>query len=277
MGNRKVKWTSEEEEALKAGVAKHGTGRWKNILRDPQFAPLLTNRSNIDLKDKWRNMCIYTAAQGQGSKDKSRSARARPVAIDARVPSTAQSFQAITSALENEAIDDSPRSPQEGSNAPKYKDMIFEALSSMKGSYGSDLGAIVGFIEQRHEVPQNFRKLLSSKLRRLVLQGKLEKVQNCYKIKDATLETKTPTPIQRDVRSLPAPNSAVKVSCETAEEAARIAADKIVDAENKSYLEAEAVKDAEMKSKMADDAETMLQLVKEIYEQCSRGEIVFLA
>lgn len=50
MGNQKQKWTAEEEEALLAGVAKHGPGKWKNILRDPQFAPSLTQRSNIDLK-----------------------------------------------------------------------------------------------------------------------------------------------------------------------------------------------------------------------------------
>lgn len=50
MGNPKVKWTSEEEDALKAGVTKHGSGRWKNILRDPEFALVLINRSNIDLK-----------------------------------------------------------------------------------------------------------------------------------------------------------------------------------------------------------------------------------
>ncbi|MCD7446802.1 hypothetical protein HAX54_016896 [Datura stramonium] len=268
MGNPKVKWTSEEEEALKAGVAKHGTGRWKNILKDPEFAPVLTNRSNIDLKDKWRNMCIYTAAQG--SKDKSRSARARPMATDAIVPSTAQNIPAI-------AIDDSPKSPQEGSNAPNYTDMIFEALSSMKGSNGSDVGAIVGFIEQQHEVPQNFRRLLGSKLRRLVLQGKLERVQNCYKMKDATLETEIPTPKQNDVQSWPVANPAVKVSFETPEEAARIAADKIADAEHKRFLEVEAIKDAEMKSKVAEEAESMLQLFKEIYEQCSRGEIVLLA
>ncbi|CAN4086970.1 unnamed protein product [Withania somnifera] len=280
MGNPKVKWTSEEEDALKAGVAKHGTGRWKNILRDPDFAPILSNRSNIDLKDKWRNMCIYTA--GQGSKDKSRVARARP--IDALVPSTAQSVPTITSAFEpsnaqsvlaitsgfeNEAIDDSSKSPQEGSNAP--------ISSSMKSSNGSDLGAIVEFIEQQHEVQPNFRRLLSGKLRRLVLQGKLEKVQNCYKMKDATLETKTPTPKQKDVRSWPVPTLAVKVSCETAEEAARIASDKIAEAENKRFLVIEAVKDAEMHSKMAEEAESMLQLVKEIYEECSRGEIVLLA
>lgn len=50
MGNQKQKWKAEEEEALRAGVAKHGTGKWKNILRDPEFAPFLTLRSNIDLK-----------------------------------------------------------------------------------------------------------------------------------------------------------------------------------------------------------------------------------
>lgn len=50
MGNHKQKWTADEEEALKAGVKKHGMGKWKTILVDPDFAPSLTHRSNIDLK-----------------------------------------------------------------------------------------------------------------------------------------------------------------------------------------------------------------------------------
>lgn len=50
MGNQKQKWTSEEEDALLAGVAKHGAGKWKNILKDQEFAPSLILRSNIDLK-----------------------------------------------------------------------------------------------------------------------------------------------------------------------------------------------------------------------------------
>lgn len=90
-------------------------------------------------------------------------------------------------------------------------------------------------------------------------------------MKVATLETKVPTPKQNDVRSWPVPNLAVQVSCGTAEEAARIAADKIADAEDKRCLEVEAVKDAEMKSKMAEEAESMLLLVKEIYEQCKHS------
>nr|DAD49038.1 TPA_asm: hypothetical protein HUJ06_018975 [Nelumbo nucifera] len=50
MGNPKQKWTSEEEEALRAGVDKHGVGKWKNIQRDPEFGHCLAARSNIDLK-----------------------------------------------------------------------------------------------------------------------------------------------------------------------------------------------------------------------------------
>lgn len=50
MVKQKQKWTREEEEALSAGVAKYGQGKWKVILTDPQFAPSLVIRSNIDLK-----------------------------------------------------------------------------------------------------------------------------------------------------------------------------------------------------------------------------------
>lgn len=50
MGNQKLKWTNEEEDALIAGIETHGPGKWKAILLDPQFGPLLTSRSNIDLK-----------------------------------------------------------------------------------------------------------------------------------------------------------------------------------------------------------------------------------
>lgn len=50
MGAPKQKWTAEEESALKAGVKKHGIGKWRNILRDPEFSMDLRLRSNIDLK-----------------------------------------------------------------------------------------------------------------------------------------------------------------------------------------------------------------------------------
>ncbi|WRX26053.1 SANT/Myb domain - like 10 [Theobroma cacao] len=324
MGNQKQKWTAEEEEALLAGVAKHGPGKWKNILKDPDFAPYLTHRSNIDLKDKWRNLSVSTSAQG--SRDKSRAPKVK--AIVASLPNTPSSAPAASRAhivTTDAVVGDASNSSLDGKNAPRYNTMIFEALSTIKDTNGSDISAIVSYIEQRHEVPPNFRRLLSSRLRRLVSQGKLEKVimmllmnnipyfmndgftfsfvkqssgetaeniiilfdfyffvhvhihiQNCYKIrKDILMGTKTPTPKQKDIRLRQ--NSGVVSSGETMEEAAITAAYKVAEAENKSFLAAEAVKEAERVSKMAEDTDSMLQLVKEIYEQCSRGEIVLLA
>ncbi|KAJ0076176.1 hypothetical protein Patl1_33565 [Pistacia atlantica] len=278
MGNQKQKWTAEEEEALLAGVAKHGPGKWKNILKDPEFAPFLTHRSNIDLKDKWRNLSVSTTQQG--SKDKSKALKLKTI-TPAPLSNTLNSAPAASlprNASSGTVIDDLPNSTSDGKNGPRFNAMIFEALSTIKDTNGSDIGTIVNFIEERHEVPNNFRRLLGSRLRRLVSQGKLEKVQNCYKIrKDTPLGMKTPTPKQKDVRLRPPQNSASITSGETVEEASITAAYRIAEAENKLFLAAEAVKEAERVSKMAEDTDAVLQLVKEIYEQCSHGEIVVLA
>ncbi|CAI7764015.1 unnamed protein product [Closterium sp. NIES-53] len=50
MGAPKQKWTAEEEGALRAGVDKYGPGKWRAIQKDPVLGPLLTHRSNVDLK-----------------------------------------------------------------------------------------------------------------------------------------------------------------------------------------------------------------------------------
>ena len=104
MGAPKQKWTNEEESALKAGVVKHGSGKWRTILKDPEFSHILYLRSNVDLKvcfnvdhisndiiwclyyfnliagsnlnqDKWRNMSVM--ANGWGSREKARIALKR--------------------------------------------------------------------------------------------------------------------------------------------------------------------------------------------------------
>jgi hypothetical protein len=50
MGNPKQKWTAEEELALRAGIDKHGAGKWRTIQKDPEFSIVLATRSNVDLK-----------------------------------------------------------------------------------------------------------------------------------------------------------------------------------------------------------------------------------
>ncbi|XP_021817252.1 telomere repeat-binding factor 4-like [Prunus avium] len=308
MGNQKQKWTAEEEEGLLAGVAKHGPGKWKNILKDPEFARVLIHRSNIDLKDKWRNLSVSTS--GHGSKDRPRgtkvkncaaahhlvqnsapTASVRPNASPASAPPNSSPASArpnaspasvCPNASPDAMMDDAVNSAPELKSASQYDPMIFQALSTMKDMNGSDLGAILNFIEQRHEVPvpPNFRRLLGPRLRRLVSQGKLEKVQNGYKLKkDATFGTKTPTPTRnhRDIRPRKLQNSGSMTFTETVQDAAETAAYKLADAEEKSFVAAVAMKEADRISKMTEDNESVLQLIEEIYERCSRGEVVTLA
>lgn len=54
-GERRA-WTREETDALCGGLARYGEGRWVEILDDPQYGPALANRSNVNLKDKHRQM-----------------------------------------------------------------------------------------------------------------------------------------------------------------------------------------------------------------------------
>ncbi|XP_059284127.1 telomere repeat-binding factor 4 [Lycium barbarum] len=280
MGNPKQKWTSEEEEALRAGVAKHGAGKWKNIQRDPEFNHLLYSRSNIDLKDKWRNLNV--SANGQGPRDKSRTqkvkanpdAAAAPLVIT-QAPVSTTLVPVPQDASADTVMEDSSKCALDGKTASKYNQMIYDALSSLKEPNGSDTSTIVNFLEQRHEVPPNFRRLLSSRLRRLVQQDKLEKIENCYRIKKEVLEkTKTATPKQKHVGPRQLPNS--PYLGDTAEEAAITAAYKVAEAENKSFVAAEAAKEAERVSKMEEDSDNSLQVYKDIFEKCSHGEIVLL-
>jgi hypothetical protein len=52
----RLKWSVDEENALLEGVRTHGLGSWSIILEDPRFSGRLTHRSNVDIKDKYRNL-----------------------------------------------------------------------------------------------------------------------------------------------------------------------------------------------------------------------------
>uniref|UniRef100_A0A7C8ZI41 MYB transcription factor n=1 Tax=Opuntia streptacantha TaxID=393608 RepID=A0A7C8ZI41_OPUST len=280
MGNPKQKWTTEEEEALRAGVAKYGPGKWKFIQKDPEFNQFLHSRSNIDLKDKWRNM----SAAGQGSRDKLRTpkAKANPNLDVPTTPSVnvqtipASAFVGKHELPADHAKDDAAKEFPDGKNGSRCNDMIFEALSAVKDPNGLDIGSIVAYIEQRLEVPQNFRKQLGAKLRRLVQQEKLEKVEGFYRIKNRSL-VEANTNIRKDNAPMQPLSVAQMKAGESLEEAAKTAAYKVVEAENKSFVAAEAVKEAERISRMAEETDTILQLAKEIFQRCCQGEIALVA
>ena len=44
-------------------MARFGIGRWRYIQNDPDTGPILRHRSNVDLKDKWRNGTLVRSSK----------------------------------------------------------------------------------------------------------------------------------------------------------------------------------------------------------------------
>ncbi|XP_074277746.1 single myb histone 3-like isoform X2 [Silene latifolia] len=294
MGNPKQKWTAEEEQALRDGVAKYGAGKWKCIHNDPAFSIVLHSRSNIDLKDKWRN--LSAAAQGLTTRSRTpkpklpqdtplpAAAAAVAVAVAAAAPIPAPPVNVqpppvvpivpkpATNHVKEEPVKDIPDVKTGASDTAA---LIFEALSTTKEPNGLDIGSIYSYVEQRNpgELTQNSRKLLGGRLRRLVLQEKLEKIENCYRLKKNPL-VETNASNRKDVRPRQIMIPAQLKINESLEEAAKTAAYKVAEAEEKTYFAALSVREAERLSKLQEESDAMLQLAQEIYDTWHNNEVV---
>ncbi|KAM6540900.1 hypothetical protein CsatB_005347 [Cannabis sativa] len=188
MGAPKQKWTQEEEAALKAGVVKHGAGKWRTILKDPEFSGVLYLRSNVDLKDKWRNMSVMS--NGWGSRDKARVALRRIQHVPKQDESTfgsggVQSDEESAELMPPAASSDTQQMQQ--SSGPKrtivrLDNLIMEAVASLMEPGGSNKTAIANYIEDQYRAPPDFKRLLSAKLKFLTSSGKLIKVKRKYRI-----------------------------------------------------------------------------------------------
>ncbi|KAG4943511.1 hypothetical protein JHK82_047672 [Glycine max] len=179
MGAPKQKWTAEEEAALKAGVLKHGAGKWRTILTDPEFSAILHMRSNVDLKDKWRNINV-TAIWGSRQKAKLALKRNLPA------PKIDNNHMALSTVVRHdEVLDTKPLAvsggPLQSTNLKEQisrlvDNHILEAIVYMKEQKGSDKAAIASFIEEKYRFPPNLSKLLPAKLKHMVASGKIIKV-----------------------------------------------------------------------------------------------------
>ncbi|KAG6762588.1 hypothetical protein POTOM_033098 [Populus tomentosa] len=183
MGAPKQKWTAEEEAALKAGVIKHGAGKWRTILKDPEFSGVLYLRSNVDLKDKWRNMSVMV--NGYGSREK-------PKLAPKRVHHVHRQDENLMSVVQSdEDIPDAKPLPVSSAALPvvnpkrttvRLDNLIMEAITSLKEPGGSHKTAIASYIEEQYWPPNDFKRILSAKLKYLAANGKLIKVKRKYRI-----------------------------------------------------------------------------------------------
>ncbi|KAK3146640.1 hypothetical protein QOZ80_3BG0269320 [Eleusine coracana subsp. coracana] len=188
MGPPKQKWTSEEEASLRAGVAKYGVGKWRAILKDPQFSSTLFCRSNVDLKDKWRN--INFTAMPSGSREKGRTAL-KKIRSTPKNDDHAMVISTITSDINDEIVDEEPIAavPSEALNTSNPKktpsrldNVIMEAIKTLNEPMGSNKTTIANYIEEHYWPSRDLDQLLSAKLMDLAASGKLKKVKRRYRI-----------------------------------------------------------------------------------------------
>ncbi|CAL4951773.1 unnamed protein product [Urochloa decumbens] len=200
MGAPKQRWTSEEDAALRTGVARHGVGNWRTILNDPQLSSILRYRSNVDLKDKWRNMNITVTPLG--SRDKVRTA-AKKARAAPKNDDHSTSIITITSDADDEIIDAKPivSVSSEAWNTSISKEshsrldkIILEAIKNLNEPTGSHKITIANYIEEQYWPPKDFDQLLSAKLKDLATSGKLKKVRRKYRIAPSSprLEGRSP-------------------------------------------------------------------------------------
>ncbi|GFP99410.1 telomere repeat-binding factor 1 [Phtheirospermum japonicum] len=183
MGAPKQKWNSEEEAALKSGVLKHGVGKWRTILKDPQFSRVLYLRSNVDLKDKWRNMSVLT--NGWSTRERARFAFSRVY------PATRLGESSLDRSSMSQSDEDIVGARPSGASSPsngtkgsimRLDNLIMEAIHSLREPGGSSKTTIAAYIEDQYWAPPNFRRILSGKLKHMSAMGKLFKVKRRFSI-----------------------------------------------------------------------------------------------
>lgn len=283
MGAPKQKWTSEEEAALKAGVLKHGAGKWRTILKDPEFSGVLYLRSNVDLKDKWRNMSVM--ANGWGSREKARLALKRVH----HVPKHDENPLALSAGdLSDEEIADakplaaSSGSPQQTGGSKRsmirLDNLIMEAINNLKEPGGSNKTTIGTYIEEQYWAPPNFKRLLSMKLKFLTASGKLDKTKRKYRIVSTStssdkrripsmllLEGRQRVSPKVDRDDIIAPTKSqidvelAKMRCMTPQEAAAAAALAVAEAEAAIAEAEEAAREAEVAEADAEAAQAFAE------------------
>eukprot|EP00249_Psilotum_nudum_P015935 c25587_g1_i2 orf=567-1547(+) len=316
MGAPKQKWTAEEEAALRAGVEKYGAGKWRNIQKDAEFGRCLSSRSNVDLKDKWRNMSV--SANGLGSRDRgSRALLLRTSSSTSRQAGT-EAHMLSASGPESKAIVPclAPVKDRKSSK-PRYDSLIIEAILSLSEPNGSGKNQIASYIEDHHPVPSNFRSILNQKLKFLTLQGKLLKLRQNYMISDASkffteekplkslpqkgtqykqqdMDTKwqdvedkwtsriprdPPKKMRRDAGSsrLKTGLDFTRLRTMTATEAASIAAEAVAEAEAAAVAAEEAAKVAELAEAEWEAAEAAAEAAATFARKCPKKSIRALA
>ncbi|GBG70498.1 hypothetical protein CBR_g6627 [Chara braunii] len=82
-------WTTEEIAALEQGVKTYGEGNWSAILHDAKLSRIISRRTSIDLRVKWKAMKVAAMKAAQNS-NRRQIIPAAPAAPQARIQELAE-------------------------------------------------------------------------------------------------------------------------------------------------------------------------------------------
>ncbi|KAJ0230442.1 Telomere repeat-binding factor 3 [Hirschfeldia incana] len=262
MGAPKQKWTAQEETALKAGVLKHGTGKWRTILSDPEFTSILKSRSNVDLKDKWRNISVTAM---YGSRKKAKLALKKNPSSHDDDNATALTIVAIANGVQQHispppsAVSCLPPPPPRDFEGlfTSVDEMILEAITNFKRHLGPDGKSILLYVEEKHNMQPDMKRLVTSRLKHLVNVGTIVKIKHRYRLCRNGAEQSSPqlflegnkeNGVQQHLTESQLDGELFMIKGMTAQEAAAAAARAVAEAEF-------AIAESEEAAREADEAE----------------------
>ncbi|CAA0841060.1 Telomere repeat-binding factor 2 [Striga hermonthica] len=268
MGAPKQKWTAEEEAALKAGIRRYGIGKWSTILKDPEFSTVLRARSNVDLKDKYRNLnCMVL-----GSRQKARFGNKSNQLTIKQDESTAVRSVIVekeTEVLEGTseaASDEISQSADSKKPISRLEDVILEAITKLKEPRGSSRHAIAQYIEEHYSVPQDIERTVATNLKTLTDNGRLIKVKHQYRIAPKSVTFKV------GKQSQPLGNGAAKDSPKAAKNDIVILTKAMIDAELEKMKSMTADEAAEAAAKAVAEAEAAIAAAEAATKEAEEAE-----
>ncbi|XP_045800382.1 telomere repeat-binding factor 1-like isoform X2 [Trifolium pratense] len=271
MGAPKQKWSAEEEAALKAGVVKHG--------------------------DKWRNLSVM--ANGWTSREKAKVSIRRAHHQGSRHDDNPMAVTPVTPS-DDEIVDVKPLQVSRDMQIPgprgpivRLDNLIMDAISCLNEHGGSNKTTIAAFIEDQYYAPEDFKKMLSAKLKYLTSRGKLIKVKRRYRIAPtpaysdrgrrspmSLLEGRQRGSFRFDMSRINMPTQSEidieleKIRSMSAEEAAAVAARAVAAAEAALAEAEEAVLEAEAAEAEADAAEAFAEAARKTEKETKSLKMV---
>ncbi|KAF8098484.1 hypothetical protein N665_0266s0052 [Sinapis alba] len=282
MGGQKQMWTPKEEAALRAGVRRYGTGKWCRILSDRKYSRALEARSNVDLKDKWRNISAATF----GSRRKKAKIAFENQDEDEDDDDTALAIVAVAND-DDEGQEIVPASPANGDDEGLFTSVdtfILEAITSINKRLGPNKKSILHHVEEKNNMQPGMKRLVASRLQHLVNVGIIIKKNHRYKISPtyaaAEAEQNSPQLLLEGNKENGVENhtnsqedgEAFKINGMTKKEASAAAAIALEEAEFARAEAEEAAKEADKAEAEAEAVEDYAEAVMKVFEDWMRSQ-----